>query len=301
MAKSDQQKKSEASVDWITVTATTRKKGNALLDIYSRYKRGRTQNTKFFGFECLRDENGLTWGQRPRDGRYIYIAAGGIARETWRKVVPVAAKVTRLDLACDVWLDVPRDQVRQSSRLVLSPSLDALTKYVFITGAKGKGRKSTGETLYVGARTSLQYGRFYDKGLQQGTAEKGKWLRYEVEYKQAAALQVAKQALCLSAGQLGEWISCTVYGWFVDRYVVPAFEPKTDTPGLIVRTQMKQTTDEKKLAWLSAQVRPTLTYLFEQGLGDRALGALGLELVEIEVDGYNNDLTVVQPKLIKAN
>lgn len=276
------------SVDWITVTARSKKAGDSLLDIFNAHKAGRTRDTRFFGFDCLRDENGLTWGQRSFDGLYIYIAPGDVASKTWEKAVPVATKVTRLDLATDVWLREPRDQVRQSSRVVLSPSLDTRMKYTYITGVGSRLRERTGDTLYAGSRQSSQFGRFYDKGLQQKSAPPGKWLRYEIEYKSGAALQIAGQAMKLRPGQLGEWIKCTVHDWFWKRDIIPAFLPDTDTPGAVVRSQMVQTTKEKKLAWLRTQVRPTVQYLFQQGMMNETLMALDIELAYFNEQDYNS-------------
>jgi hypothetical protein len=287
MANPDVKCVSASAVDWLTVTCKDQIGGNNLLSTYNRHKEGSQRGTRFFGFDCIKDENGLTWGKRVLDGLFIFIASGDVAATVWRQVVPVATKVTRIDLAVDVWLDEPRDQVKQSSRVVLSPSLEARLKYTYITGVRGKSRSRSGDTLYVGSRHSEQFGRFYDKGLQTETADPGKWLRYEVEYKSDAAFQMARKAIELAPGALGEFISCTVFDWFFKRTVPPLFNPDTDTPGLVIRSQMKQTTKERKLAWLRSQVRPTVQYLFQQGMRNEALRALDIDLVKIPDEVYN--------------
>lgn len=278
---------SAGAVDWLTVTCKTEKGGNTLLATYNKHREGLERDTRFFGFDCKRDKSGLTWGKRTLDGLYIFIASGEVAAEVWRQVLPVATKVTRLDLAVDVWLPIPRDQVRQSSRVVLSPALDAQLKYTYITGVQGKKRQRVGDTLYVGSRQSNQFGRFYDKGLQTATADPGKWFRYEVEYKSGAAFQMSKSALDLDPGVLGEFILCAVFDWFLSRRVPPLFSPMTDTPGLVVRSQMKQTTKERKLAWLRSQVRPTVQYLFEQGMRGETLRALDIDIAMMPDEVYN--------------
>jgi len=131
-------------------------------------------------------------------------------------------------------------------------------------------------------------GRFYDKGLQTRSAPPGQYLRYEVEYKSAAAVQIAKQTNGLQPGPLSEFIRCTVHQWFLTRWIVPVFEPDTDTPGLEVRSVMKQTTADRKLAWLRSQVRPTIQYLFELGLKAEVLRALDIDLVEAKETVYNH-------------
>lgn len=278
--------KTTAAVDWLTVTTKTARGGAALMSLYERHKAGSGRSAKFFGFDCVRDEHGLTWGKRSLDGLYIFIAPGEAARDTWRKAVPVASKVTRIDLAVDVWLEQPRDQVKQSARVVLSQHLDTRLKYTYITGIEGQSRNRAGDTLYIGSRQSAQFGRLYDKGLQKGTAPPGKWLRYEVEYKAGAAFQMAREALQLEPGQLPEFISCAVHSWFQRRDVPPVFQPATDTPGLIIRSEMKQTTATKKLAWLTSQVKPTVQYLFEQGMRSETLRALDIDLVHVPEAWY---------------
>jgi len=274
-------------VDWITVTSATRAGGHALQSLYRKHRLGSGKQARFFGFDGERDERGMIYGRRETDGRHIFIAPGEAATETWKQAVPVATKVTRLDLACDVWLKEARDQVVQSSRVVLSPVHEAANSYSLITGTKARSGGKKGDTLYVGSRTSGQFGRFYDKGLQKNTAPQGKWLRYEVEYKAIAAIQVASSAVHLTGGQLGEFVKTSVHDWFLARSVVPVFSPATDTPGFTVRSSMKQTTAKKKLAWLHSQVRPTVDFLFELGLGDDAMHSLGLELAYERESGYS--------------
>jgi len=293
-----------STLDWLTVTTTTRNGRYALQSIFERYKTSEGHPTRFYGFDCLRDEAGLTWGTRSNDGRGILIAPGETATKVFGRLKPVPVKVTRIDLATDVWLEQPRDQVKQSSRVPLSRGYDGRVKATFITGTGGRARGRKGNTLYLGSRQSNQYGRFYDKGLQQKTAPPGKWLRYEVEYKGQGALDIAKAARELLPAQFGEWVMCTVYDWWLDRAVVPIFRPGTDTPGTRVRSQYKQTTPEKKLAWLSSQVRPTVKYLFEQGMRNETLAALGLELAHYDEPGYSitsSSLGGEQPAAAAAN
>lgn len=275
------------AVDWLTVTSKSTIGGRRLINAWETHKEGEVRGTRFFGFDCVRDQSGLTWGQRTFDGLSIFIASGEIADKVWRDVVPVATKVTRFDLAVDVWLDEPRDQVRQSARVPMSSAFNRKRKYTYISGA-GPGQKgSAGDTLYVGSRKSTQYGRFYDKGLQKDVAPPGKWLRYEVEYKGQASLQMSRKALSTTPAQFGEFVKCAIFAWFLDRSVVPVFQPQTDTPGAKVRAIMQQTTPEKKLAWLSTQVKPTVQFLFEIGMRNKVLAALDIDFVELPGEVYS--------------
>lgn len=277
----------DTHVDYLTVTTRIKRIGDTLLDIYDGHKSGETSAVKFFGFDCLRCKSGLAWGLRAFDNRYILIAPGDVAGPVWEKLYAIPVKVTRIDLACDVWLETPRDQVKNSARLPMCPEYDTRITATLIRGVKGGKRGSKGDTLYLGSRSSEQFGRMYDKGLQTNTTPPGVWFRYEVEYKAGAARQIAKAARVLLPGQLGEWIRCTIFDWYIERAVVPLFLRETDTPGTKIRSQMAQTTEEKKLVWLSTQVKPTVQYLFEQGMRDKTLAALGVEIVNVEADGYN--------------
>lgn len=276
----------EAALDWLTVTTTRPNHGNTMLDLYNRYKTGDGTPATFFGFECMRDEVGLMWGKRNSDARYILIAPGKAAAVVFQKLTPLPVKVTRIDVATDVWLEKSRDQVRQSSRVPLSSAYDSRSRATLITGTGGSRRNRVGDTLYIGSRQSTQFGRMYDKGLQTKTAPVGKWFRYEVQYAGTAAVSIAEVARALVPAALGEWAKCTVFDWFLKRGVAPLFRPQTDTPGAVVRSQYKQTTADKKLAWLKTQVAPTVKYLFEQGLRGELLDALGIELARVDTQGY---------------
>ncbi len=267
----------QASVDWVTATTTKAKAGEAWRSFFHKNHTGKVSPTKFFGFQCDRDENGLTYGQRPSDGRFIVILAGATAGDFWREIVPVACKVTRLDLAVDLYAEKPIDAVKNAARLVMSKAYETNRKYtVFGSMAGGSKRRSSGDTLYIGSRQSAAYGRLYDKGLQTKMSKPGKWFRYEIEYKDYAASQAAKAAWDVGTEGLSKWIRKAVYDWFEKRDVVPVFLPDRDVPSFHVRSFVRATTLEKKLLWLSCQVRPTVKYLIENGLRDEAIEALGL-------------------------
>ena len=109
-----------------------------------------------------------------------------------------------------------------------------------VSGKKGgKGRKSTGDTLYCGSRTSPTFGRLYDKGLQTGAAVAGRWFRYEVEYKGHVAQQVAKEAHVQPVDGLAEWATTQVRAWFMKRGIVPVFEKMGDTPEFHIRSLIR--------------------------------------------------------------
>ena len=265
------------SVDWLTATTQKASGGEGWKAHFLLSQEEPIQDTKFFGFDCRRDAAGQTFGQRARDGRFIYILSGMAANRFWRQIAPRASSVTRFDVAVDCYLREPREQVKHSARVVLSSAYETNRKYARFHGRSGGyGRASTGDTLYVGSRQSTAYGRLYDKGLQTKTCEPGRWIRYEIEYKGGGAFQAQTEALKTPPDLLGEWIESTVYKWFKGRDVVPLFVPNSDALPFHVRSFLRVSSNEKKLMWLSSQVKPTVEYLWSQGFGFDVLDALGL-------------------------
>jgi len=269
--------KQSSTIDWLTVTTTKMVSGYGWYSYFRDNAAGKVSSTNFFGFDCVRDEDGLVVGQRQSDGRYIAILQGSRAAEAWQTMYSKTCNVSRVDLACDVWLDESLDVVGKLARKVLNPKYETIFSFRHIAGkAGGEGRPSTGETLYCGSRSSDAYGRVYDKGKQTKTAEAGRWFRYEVEYKDNAARQIVEVANKQDSEQLGAWVNTQVYAWFVSRGIKPVFGKLTAVKEFRVRAFIRRTTDDKKVAWLRSQVKPTVEYLFEMGLGERAIDALGL-------------------------
>lgn len=135
-----------------------------------------------------------------------------------------------------------------------------------------------GETLYIGSRNSEQFGRLYDKGKHTGKADKGLWYRYEVEYKRSmakAAARMIRDRIALDH-DIGQVLSDLVWNWFNTRDTPPIFNRKGQVP-LEVKAEIISTSDERKLAWLTSQVSPSVKSLVMSGRGKEVIKALGLE------------------------
>jgi len=130
-----------------------------------------------------------------------------------------------------------------------------------------------GETTYLGSRQSARFGRLYNKGLESKREEYRDCWRWEVEYKGATAKDVAgKVAQC---GSEGEAVLAYVWDTFATWGVPPAWGlGATVPPALAVRTP---TDEERRLAWLYAQVRPAVARLVAAGRREAVLSALGLD------------------------
>lgn len=276
--------KINGSLDWLTMTTERSKIGHDWADIWRKLMLKERKPASFFGFNGERAEGGSFYGRRVTDGRYIIILAGHFAHEYYPRVKPHIGKVTRLDLACDLWMSKNTSHIAKQAGKVLDRSFDMKCKVSYITGLKGTlERPLAGDTLYVGSRQSVMFGRLYDKGLQLGVAPPGKWLRYEVEYKSYAAKQVLEALNKIGLKHAGTNIQRTVHSWFKLRGIEPNYAPGEDCAEFKVRSMVRQKTKDKKLMWLRTQVQPTVQYLLSEGLGTEVTSALGLE-------GWTNEI-----------
>jgi len=274
-------KKFAVGVDWLTVTTPTDKQGFVLYDIAREYwkQNGATsvewRNKWYEGRTAL----GCTWGF----GTYgwLLMASGEAAPYVWKKGLLSKSRITRIDLQVTAELDRPVPNLPEDwyNDIRRQRKYTQRRQYGLIQNTGG------GQTLYAGSRQSAQYGRFYDKGVESKSAGSGKLYRYEVELKKPLAGSLADYLITsLQDGIYPEkellWY---VYNWWLDRGVVPVFNPKkTD---LIKLTAIKVTTDnDKKLAWLKNQVAPTVGKLIDAGLEDDILDALGLKILLDRID-----------------
>jgi DNA relaxase NicK len=140
---------------------------------------------------------------------------------------------------------------------------------------------SSGDTLYVGKRTSPVMLRLYDKtpafNLANGTKlPLGTFWRYEVEYKRGYA-KVAFDSW-LQYPNRTEWIQDTVAVEFTKRGA-PSFGSAREF-GTGLKAYVAPTTTNSNLAWLKKTVRPVFQRLVSSGLEKEALMALGESLSE---------------------
>jgi DNA relaxase NicK len=128
-----------------------------------------------------------------------------------------------------------------------------------------------GSTVYVGARSSEQFGRLYDKGVESKLLSPGKWWRWELELKGDASWNMATQLKRID--EPGAIICATVASWFRQR--TSHTYTSSMTSGTLVGSP-RLTTIDAKLSWLAQSVRPTVQFLVERVGLDRTLFALGL-------------------------
>lgn len=290
-------KKLICGVDWITATTNDEAVGKMWYDVFvalAKQTDPKGVDTKS-GAKLLRytgvSAPELFWGTSSRLG-YILIARSQIANFAWLKVAMTAKKVTRLDLAVTVYLKEPVMGVAARHYAKAGKSPNEQRKYGVILNSRG------GQTCYVGSRQSNFYGRIYDKGAEQGD-EKGLVWRYEVECKSPKNLGMVKEMYqrWLDDKPILEDVCEYVWRWYKDRGVSPIFDPRGGTR-FDVDVEVISMNDDRRIAWLSKQVQPTIRKLVEAGKGKAALDALGITgkqacMWELEDKGDSASLTGV--------
>jgi len=260
-----------ASVDWMTCTATSR---DSKADLWRHGLR------LLHAGEC-EGESSSAWhgnGYVGRKGSHFAFGARDDsvclqlssfqAEDEWRDCIRASENVTRLDLAVDTYFDPPMPglaaKIYRDSRHVPSQNGKPPKKTLYVD-------TDGGSTLYVGARTSENFGRLYDKGAKEKVAQSGTWWRWEVELKGRVAVAHADTLVRVDDHRVA--IVQEVAAWF-SRRVAHSYTSKEVM--LTVVGSRPSTTVERQLSWLARGVRPTIASLVERVGMDRVLFALGL-------------------------
>lgn len=207
-----------------------------------------------------------------RDDYTCVMLKSALAASHWKRVYDFAENVTRLDMQVTMVLGSSHVDLAQEYYDAIKSDAGDLykkRKYTIIATVKG------GDTLYVGARTSVFFGRVYDKSAQQGLRAGQAW-RYELEIKKPAAIQMAHKLRPLEYGDQ-QGIAATVYQWFDDRGVTPRFA--IDTPGITIELARPPTSDDKTLEWLRSQIGPKVRDLIDRGKISECSDALGIQII----------------------
>jgi len=265
-----QEVKRAAAVDWITATTP---KDEAGLQWFERLQL-EAKISKQIPYEWAnkwyngsRIDN-IFWGYSKTNG-YIFIATQDAADKLARMATTSAKNITRLDLQVTILLSKPSIDIVKKSYEHVADYLSGRRSYSMIMSSKG------GRTLYVGSRSSDQYGRLYDKGVESGWFPARTCWRYEVELKTPRALPMAQElAQRTDLKTLRLDMQTYIHQWFKNRGVSPIFSPSSR--GLVVEIARRVTTNEKKLTWLRTQVRPTIHKLTQAGLERHVWESLGL-------------------------
>jgi len=205
-----------------------------------------------------------------RDDSSLLTVSGHHAASYIQRVWKVGHHVTRLDLQVTYRFHEHHANVAAglyAERVVPIDDTTFASSYTLLTNSKG------GQTLYVGAPSSDQRGRVYDKAAEsQSDSYRNCW-RYEVQLRGDPA-RFAAEALA-DAQWNARTCSDLVWSWYTRRHVRVPWT--SDTPLNITIPAPGQTDADKKIAWLALQVGPAVAWLARHGDLERAISVLGID------------------------
>lgn len=248
----------ETRVDWVTLTATHADNATAVLtkglELVHEASRntGGTREWAFQGYKGISTDHAAA-GWRV-DGACVRLG-GTVAGHSWRDLLTVGGRISRLDLAVTTALDPGR-------RGIATDAYRAVAQ-----GPKRSGRSPEsslilssrgGETCYVGRRISERFLRLYRKDVEsRGAYPAGSW-RYEVEYKHDLARAVARPLAESPDAQYT--ILETVTAEFTRAGILVPWPLDNAVPGAI-SAHKDRLSIERQIEWVRSSVRPSLDRL----------------------------------------
>jgi DNA relaxase NicK len=215
-------------------------------------------------------------GQRD-DGMYLQLS-GGAADEWYDWARAWIDSPSRLDIQVTVWFTEPQLMIAQEHRDDARDYNASLPKarrrkIWFIDGGEGS------DTLYIGGVHSPSRARIYNKHRQSELAQYKHAWRYEGMFRDELACKYAK-LIDNDVMSREHTITKIVAQYCAERGINVCFG---DDRGYVAlpKIEASHTDVERRLLWLSRQVKPTIDWLRESGYTDRVLLALGL------TDGLN--------------
>lgn len=276
----------DMGVDWLTVTASDPMKGTRLGQFAVEKMRDQLaegDRQKPWG---MAGYNGWSVGSvqtGEREDSIIVRLGSLLAKSNWRMFYQTSDSCSRLDCQYTLRSTIePKKLIQKHYR-----SATAHHKKDKRPGTVSLFTSSDGSsTLYLGKRTSEQFGRIYDKGAESGLPEYEGAIRYEVEFKGMRARQVAE--LLYSSQQELLDVSVRVSTFFTARGVCPQI-PTIDVrgrplpanfcfPSGLAPIGRKLTDRDRRLQWIAKSVAPFATELVSEGKGEMLLTALGLSV-----------------------
>lgn len=254
---------SNVGVDYFTVTAKLGQveqlytpAQNIQRALSERYK---PKPWRFFGYQgwiiSAHPAGHFAYGEANNDlmGAIVQ-ASGNFATNNWCRFVGDASRFTRLDLMVDCTLEFPQVDVAKTCYDWIQQHGPYKRRYSLILNS------IAGQTLYVGSRSSTEFGRVYDKTAETtGNGQIGSVWRYEIELKETKAKLAVAQLIAMSdiVADLNRIIVTTVYDWFDKRNVPPIFH-RRDGDALQLKLTGQTRNEDVKLLWLKKQVAPTV-------------------------------------------
>jgi len=140
-----------------------------------------------------------------------------------------------------------------------------------------------GDTCYLGAASSDQRARIYNKEVQSEELRYTRCWRYEVVFRDQLSTQLYA-TIASGDNERADVCAQVVIDWLTKRGVSMAHIRASGRSVLpIERTRPNDV--ERSIKWLKDQVSPTLKRLSEQGYRNAALEAIGIDLEKAQEDG----------------
>lgn len=243
----------DAGVDWFTCTAKASESAlqmdvRASEELQRQYQSGVKlvpQTRQGFAGSA---GNHFFFGRREHD---VMVQSGGpLSDELLPVMVPLASNVSRLDVQVTLFTE---GEVANLAR-------DTWSHLKSIPNGNGRPRSFSlivghpvGQTLYVNSRSSDNFGRIYDKGVQADLGPAGLLWRYEVELKRKVALHRARESALLNQRQ--DYAISLVHQWMTDRGVQPPWENQS---GLTCKRMVLESADSSVLSWFDETLSKTV-------------------------------------------
>jgi hypothetical protein len=262
--------------DWITATAKDPDKRERLRGLCIDWATAQSKTGSewatwqwqgYTGLKCGQ----VSFGERGRDDCSIVRVSGALAGSTWREIAALASNCSRLDLAVTVRLESYQGDIAATSyREACAAARERGTELHVSMIVSNHG----GGTAYLGSRKSELFGRIYDKERESGDGSYKSCWRWEVECKGNRALTYLRQLAI--GGDERPHIQRVVGSYFTERGVSLPWDAG-DSCGLRGPV-LVETDDDRRLSWLSDQVRASVGGLINRGRRAAVLEALGLSL-----------------------
>lgn len=259
-----------AGIDYLTASTQSAKRAiemekrafrivNAFLDRGSRMRDWGMAGYR--GWQC----EGVQFGVRP-DGAVARLS-GSTAHTHWRDFYEMADNISRVDYQVTTrnrWPAHVRIGRERKARIQWQRAKAGRPKITTIEDTEG------GFVVYIGSRSSGQYGRIYDKGAESKLPEFAECVRHEIEFKGRHAKAAAARVASVSVPEI-ECIG-TCQGWFKIR----GYDPRLSPNGYVYRQPSHKSSADRSLEWLAKGVKPTVERLIACGRGKEVLESLGL-------------------------
>jgi DNA relaxase NicK len=258
-------------VDWLTATAYRNRNheefyehGKSLIAINARLGND-ISNWKaqgYHGVKCGGVRVGL------RHDTFIVQLSSDDARERWKDVAALSSNVSRVDLQVTYAFERAHKKffIEEHQRAIAAKAESGRTANVTLITST-----LSGDSIYLGQRSSDIYARCYDKGRESRQAEAFKVIRHEIELKRDVARRTVER---LIQSDDSEALALGLVSAHFDRKHLStsgAIHAPRESARACVSSD-----NSRRLRWLHGAVAPSVAVLLEAGECEAVLKSLGL-------------------------